>query len=151
MPWHDERVLADASLDAVVSQAVLEHVDDVPFTNRSVYRWLKPDGWASHSIDCRSHGWADTWSGHWSSTPSSGSSSAARARGSSTATRARSTSARPTDAGFEVTSQVPRLVPPGEAMERDRITSKLRPLFTDQDLRCNVLFLQVRKPPPSAA
>ena len=150
VPWHDEQVLAGESLDAVLSQAVLEHVDDVPFTNRSIYRWLKPGGWASHSIDCRSHGWADSWSGHWSY-------SAVEwklVRGSRPWILNRDARSQhigaATDAGFEVTSQVPRLVPPGEAMGRDRITSKLRPSFTDQDLRCDVLFLQVRKPASAA-
>lgn len=146
VPWHDERVLADESLDAVVSQAVLEHVDDVPFTNRSIHRWLKPGGWASHSIDCRSHGWADSWSGHWSYSALEWK----LVRGSRPWILNRFSCSQhikaATDAGFQVTSQVPRLVPPGEAMERRRITSRLRPAFRDEDLRCEVLFLQVRKP-----
>jgi SAM-dependent methyltransferase len=146
VPWQGEHVLADESLDAVVSQAVLEHVDDVPFTHRAIYRWLRPGGWASHTVDCRSHGWADSWNGHWSY-------SAVEwklVRGARPWILNRYSCSQhigaATSEGFEVASQVPRLVAPDEAMQRNRITTRLRPCFTDGDLRCDALFMQLLKP-----
>ena len=47
------------------SQAVLEHVDDLPGTYRAMRLWLKPDGLASHQIDFRCHNTAREWNGHW--------------------------------------------------------------------------------------
>ena len=146
VPWQDEDVLADESLDAVVSQAVLEHVDDVPFTNRAVYRWLKPGGWASHTVDCRSHGWADSWSGHWSYSDVEWK----LVRGARPWILNRYSCSRhvgaATAAGFEVASELPRRVASDDAMPRHRITPRLRPFFTNEDLRCDLLFLQLRKP-----
>ena len=64
-PWHDSDVIRTGSVDLVFSQAVLEHVDDLRFTYRTMYSWLKPHGLMSHSIDFRCHGTADEWNGHW--------------------------------------------------------------------------------------
>jgi Methyltransferase domain len=146
VPWQGEQVLADESLDAVLSQAVLEHVDDVPFTHRAIHRWLKPGGWASHTVDCRSHGWADSWNGHWSYSDIEWK----LVRGARPWILNRYSCSQHIDAataeGFEVASEVPRRVSPDEAMPRHRIASRLRPSFTDDDLRCDALFLQLSKP-----
>jgi hypothetical protein len=144
VPWQAEDALDGDSLDAVVSQAVLEHVDDVPFTHRAVHRWLKPGGWASHSIDCRSHGWADGWAGHWSYSDVEwrvvrGSRDWMLNRFSCSQHVAAARSA-----GFEVTQLLPRIA--AEPMPRGRVAAGLRPLLTDDDLRCDAAFLQVRKP-----
>lgn len=53
------------TLDWLFSQAVLEHVDDVPATWAAIARWLAPGGVTSHQVDLRSHGTATTWNGHW--------------------------------------------------------------------------------------
>jgi SAM-dependent methyltransferase len=143
VPWQAEDALAGESLDAVVSQAVLEHVDDVPFTQRAVRRWLRAGGWASHSIDCRSHGWADDWGGHWSYSDREW----RLVRGSRPWILNRYScsqhEAAAEAAGFEITSLLPREAP--SPMPRSRVTPRLRPSLTDEDLRCDVLFLQVRK------
>jgi SAM-dependent methyltransferase len=52
-------------VDAIFSQAVLEHVDDLPAVYRAMYEWVKPDGCVSHEIDFTSHGFARAWNGHW--------------------------------------------------------------------------------------
>ena len=52
-------------LDFVFSQAVLEHVDQVPETHSALYGWLRDGGIASHDIDLASHSFARDWNGHW--------------------------------------------------------------------------------------
>lgn len=65
VPWHDSRVLEDAQVGMVYSQAVLEHVDNLPETYAACARWLKPGGIMSHRIGFQSHGLADKWNGYW--------------------------------------------------------------------------------------
>lgn len=64
-PWFDSQVVEPQSVDLILSQAVLEHVDDLPGTYRAMHAWLKPTGFISHQIDFRSHALADEWNGHW--------------------------------------------------------------------------------------
>jgi len=66
VPWHEDSVIREASVDAVISQAVFEHIDDIGGAYRAIWRWLRPGGYASHTIDFRSHGWTREWDGHWS-------------------------------------------------------------------------------------
>lgn len=64
-PWDDPEVIQDGAVDMIYSQAVLEHVDDLPGVYRAMRRWLKPSGIMSHQIDFKCHGKADSWNGHW--------------------------------------------------------------------------------------
>ena len=64
-PWTSLPDIAEASLDLVFSQAVLEHVDNLDETYRAMFAWLKPGGYASHVIDFTSHGRSPFWNGHW--------------------------------------------------------------------------------------
>jgi hypothetical protein len=64
-PWTSEAVVRENSVDLVFSQAVLEHVDDLRGAYDAMWRWLKPGGVLSHTIDFRSHGWSARWDGHW--------------------------------------------------------------------------------------
>lgn len=66
VPWFDERVLRPLSVDMVISQAVLEHLEDPAHAYQSLERWLKPGGYMSHQIDFGSHDLAPEWNGHWS-------------------------------------------------------------------------------------
>ena len=63
--WFDDRAIERDSIDLVFSQAVLEHVDDLPSTYRAMQLWLKPNGLASHQIDFRCHNTSYAWNGHW--------------------------------------------------------------------------------------
>jgi SAM-dependent methyltransferase len=54
-PWFDSAIVEQDSIDLVISQAVLEHVNDVPGTYQALYRWLKPGGVMSHQIDFGAH------------------------------------------------------------------------------------------------
>lgn len=65
VPWTSLPSVAEASLDLIFSQAVLEHVDSLEPTYRAMFAWLKPGGYASHVIDFRSHGRSPFWNGHW--------------------------------------------------------------------------------------
>jgi SAM-dependent methyltransferase len=65
VPWHQHQAIDGESVDMVYSQAVLEHVDDLPVAYDAMHRWLKPGGTMSHQIDFKSHGLADRWNGHW--------------------------------------------------------------------------------------
>ena len=65
VPWDNESVIEENSMDMIISQATLEHVDDLETTYRTLYRFLKPGGIMSHQIDFRSHGTAFNWDRHW--------------------------------------------------------------------------------------
>jgi SAM-dependent methyltransferase len=64
-PWDNPELIQPDSVDLILSQAVLEHIDDLEKTYRIMHHWLKPGGLMSHAIDFRSHGAADRWNGHW--------------------------------------------------------------------------------------
>lgn len=65
-PWESGKICPiDGGLDMVFSQAVMEHVDDIHSTYSSLYHWLRPGGYMSHTIDYKSHGYTRDWNGHW--------------------------------------------------------------------------------------
>lgn len=63
-PWFDPRVIERDSVDLIVSQSVLEHVDDLRGTYQALYQWLRPGGWMSHQIDFKSHQLSKRWNGY---------------------------------------------------------------------------------------
>jgi len=65
VPWDDSRIIKEESVDMVVTQAVLEHIDDTEGTVNNIKKWLKPGGVMSHVIDFSSHGMSGYWNGHW--------------------------------------------------------------------------------------
>lgn len=68
-PWDASDRVRPGSVDLLVSQAVLEHVDDVDGAYRAMHRWLKADGVMSHRIDYTCHGITHDWYGHWTVSP----------------------------------------------------------------------------------
>lgn len=64
-PWFNKEAVQENTVDMIISQAVLEHIDELDFTYRQLYQWLKRDGFMTHCIDFKSHGYAKTWDGHW--------------------------------------------------------------------------------------
>jgi hypothetical protein len=69
-PWTDPSVVVPGSVDFLLSQAVLEHVDDLERTYKAMRAWVKPDAFLSHSIDFSSHNITRSWNGHWTLTDS---------------------------------------------------------------------------------
>lgn len=65
VPWNNSDIVQTESVDMIISQAVLEHVDKLCDAYASMYRWLRPGGFISHEIDFKSHGTAQNWNGHW--------------------------------------------------------------------------------------
>jgi len=64
-PWTDVSLLEEGSIDMLFSNAVYEHIDDIDFVNRAVFRWLAPGAVAIHRVDFGCHGTAKSWNGHW--------------------------------------------------------------------------------------
>jgi hypothetical protein len=63
--WQQGGTIEEGTVDFMLSQAVLEHVDNLDDAYRAMHRWLKQGGFMSHQIDFRSHGTAGDWNGHW--------------------------------------------------------------------------------------
>ena len=64
-PWDRPHVVAPASADLVMSQAVLEHVRSLDDVYGAMATWLRPGGVGSHQVDFKSHGTATAWNGYW--------------------------------------------------------------------------------------
>jgi SAM-dependent methyltransferase len=65
IPWSNPNVICENSIDLILSQAVLEHIDDLKNTYQAMRAWLKDGGVMSHVIDFKSHGFTKSWNGHW--------------------------------------------------------------------------------------
>jgi len=63
-PWTSSDIKPE-SVDMIVSQAVMEHIDNLDKAYEAMYRWLKKGGLISHQIDFSCHGDAEKWNGHW--------------------------------------------------------------------------------------
>lgn len=63
-PWY-ESDHREESLDMIVSQAVLQAVDDLPKVYQAMRSWLKPNGLVSHEIDFKCQRTSEQWNGHW--------------------------------------------------------------------------------------
>jgi hypothetical protein len=65
VPWNASTTKTNEKIDMILSQAVMEHIDDLEGTYRSMTEWLSTSGIISHQIDFRSHGLTEEWNGHW--------------------------------------------------------------------------------------
>ena len=63
-PWTSQYI-SPGSLDLVLSQSVLQHVDPLFETYRDIFAWLKPGGYSSHAVGCFSMYLSPFWNGHW--------------------------------------------------------------------------------------
>jgi len=65
VPWTDKPSVETNTVDMVYSQAVLEHVDDLPGAYSAMAAWVKPGGVMSHEIDFGAQEFDERWNGHW--------------------------------------------------------------------------------------
>lgn len=65
VPWINKDVIQPDSVDFIISQAVLQSVQDIDGAYSAMRAWLKPGGFMSHTIDYRSLGFSKSWNGHW--------------------------------------------------------------------------------------
>jgi hypothetical protein len=64
-PWTDSSLIRKNSVDLILSQCVLEHVDELEQCYHAMNIWLKKGAFMSHLIDFKSHEFTRTWNGHW--------------------------------------------------------------------------------------
>lgn len=64
VPWMDESIIDEETVDVILSHSVLEHVADLEASYRAFYKWLKPNGVMSHQIDFQSHHLSKEWNGY---------------------------------------------------------------------------------------
>jgi len=65
IPWNNTDIISLNSIDFIYSQAVLECIDDLDSTFAVLHKWLKNNGYMSHTIDLKPHGLTNKWYGHW--------------------------------------------------------------------------------------
>lgn len=63
-PWRPDMIPL-RSVDLVLSQGVMQFVDDLPAAYRGMAAWLTPNGVMSHEIAYQSIGITREWNGHW--------------------------------------------------------------------------------------
>jgi SAM-dependent methyltransferase len=65
VPWNNAGIIRKDSVDLVISQAVMEHVENLDEAYSAIYFWLRPGGVMSMEIDFANHVMANKWSEHW--------------------------------------------------------------------------------------
>lgn len=141
-PWSDASVIAESSVDLIVSHSVLEHVTDLENTYRALHRWLRPQGKMSHQIDFKSHGLSSEWNGYrrysefvWKLLVGHRPFSINREPCSVHLNYLR-------EMGFETTFVLKHLR--NDGIKRSELTNHWAGL-SDEDLNCSGLFVQARK------
>lgn len=143
VPWIGAEHVEPESVSYLFSQAVFEHVDDLPGAYQAMYSWLRPGGLMSHTIDYASHGLADEWNGHWQYGPLGWK----IVRGSRPYLLNREPHATQQqnlhDAGFEIIEEDRRFDDGG--LPRERLAARYQTI-SDIDLRTRGVFLVGRRP-----
>ncbi len=65
VPWFNTSSHDLPEMDLIMSQAVMEHVSDIEFAYKEMYRWLRRGGVISHQIDFKTHEMTNAWNGHF--------------------------------------------------------------------------------------
>ena len=64
-PELNYNIIPNDTIDVIISQAVMEHIDNIEVIYKLSYAKLKNNGIMSHQIDHRCHTLSDWWNGHW--------------------------------------------------------------------------------------
>jgi len=140
--WQDVSGIRLESVDAIFSQAVLEHVDDLPLTYRAMRDWLRPGGYMSHQIDFRSHGTTRAWNGHWGASDFAWRIAQGRREYFLNRQPCSRHLALMESTGFVVTTRIPHTDDSG--IGRADLAPRFRDL-TDADLKTSGLFVQATR------
>ncbi len=65
VPWMNSKRIDLQGIDLIFSQAVMEHVSDIEYAYKEMYKWLRKGGVISHQIDFETHEMTRDWNGHW--------------------------------------------------------------------------------------
>jgi hypothetical protein len=68
LPEAASQNIQENSFDLIMSQAVLGQIDDLETVYASMKKWIKNDGYISHTVDLSCHGYTRNWNGHWTLT-----------------------------------------------------------------------------------
>jgi SAM-dependent methyltransferase len=146
VPWNDPRVIEKNSVDMIVSQAVLEHVSDLPQVYRALWDWLRPGGYMSHCIDYRCHGRANVWNGHWAYGDLTWRIIVGRRKFLLNRLPHSAHMRNMKELGFRIVSEVCQKNSTG--LQRGELAARFQDV-TDEDLLTDVAFVQAEKPAPS--
>jgi SAM-dependent methyltransferase len=141
-PWNDAARIERGSIDWILSQATMEHVDDLAATYAACREWLAPGGVMSHQIDLKSHGTAAAWNGHWAYSDTLW--RIVRGRRLYLINRAPASAHRAAirAAGFTIAAEQP--VWRDDGLPRTRLAPRFRSL-ADEDLKTAGLFVIARR------
>jgi SAM-dependent methyltransferase len=68
VPWYDADIRDEGSVDLILSQAVLQHLDDIRASFRIFHSWLRPGGVMSHQVDLTAGRLTREWNEPWTYT-----------------------------------------------------------------------------------
>jgi SAM-dependent methyltransferase len=147
-PYDDPDVAPPDSVDAVISQAVLEHVADPASVHANLLRWLVPGGLASHHVDLKCHGMSRSWNGHLAYPPFWWRLAMGRKPYLLNRLSCSEQLTRLEDSGFEIVAAFKARRDDG--LPRHKLARQFRGL-SDEDLCCPNLFVLARKPAQSSS
>ena len=144
VPWTDATAIPRASVDAVLSHAVLGEVGDPGSTYRSIHSWLRPGGFMSHQIGFGFHGFTGRWNGYWAVPEPLW--HLIKGRRAFTVNRLPCSAhlALIAQTGFDPLCVLKNYNASG--IQRSELSARWRDL-SDEDLYCESLFVQARKKP----
>jgi len=65
VPWTSVGIIKKNSVDMILSQSVMEHIEKLNEAYSAIFQWLKASGVMSMEIDFSNHVMAKRWNEHW--------------------------------------------------------------------------------------
>lgn len=69
VPWDDNSIIKEQSVDMVITQGVMQLIENLPAAYEALSKWLKPGGYMSHETDFTAFRAAEKWNGYWAYSP----------------------------------------------------------------------------------